>query len=142
LRLWNGQQRTHPNALFVIRGFNTFETNLLTIPSSVLFIIVSQKSAFQVSPTMALLNLKTVCSQNNLTLAWTSKKVKERTLVASIGSWWQLVFLIVLVTIPDSTNKWAKFAILTLFLAYPYCHPILVSMNSMVSWRFCRRRAD
>lgn len=46
--------------------------------------------------------------QNNLALGFTSKRVKERTLVASIGSWWQLILLIVLVTIPDNINHWAK----------------------------------
>ncbi|KAK4687874.1 hypothetical protein P7C73_g2242, partial [Tremellales sp. Uapishka_1] len=99
------------NAYFTLTlkslGFNTFHTNLLVIPSYVLVMT------------------------NNLALAFTSKKVKERTLVASIGSWWQLIFLIVLVTIPDSTGKWTKWAILTLFIGYPYAHPILVSMNSM-----------
>ncbi|UZJ53608.1 hypothetical protein CBS101457_002928 [Exobasidium rhododendri] len=88
-------------------GFSTFHTNLLTIPSSVLFILM------------------------NLGLAFLSKKVKERTLVSSLAAWWQLIFLIVLVTIPDSTGKWTKWAILSLLLAYPYAHPILVSMNSM-----------
>lgn len=93
-------------------GFSTFATNMLTIPSSVLFII------------------------NNLGLAFFSKKVNERTLVSSLAAWWQLIFLIVLVTIPDDTSKWAKWAILSLMIAYPYCHPILVSMNSMVSKRY------
>lgn len=88
-------------------GFTTFQTNLLTIPSSVLFIIF------------------------NLSLAFTTKKLNERTLVSSIQAWWHLILLIVLVTIPDDTSKWAKWVILSLFVGYPYCHPILVSMNSM-----------
>ncbi|PWN48110.1 MFS general substrate transporter [Violaceomyces palustris] len=88
-------------------GFSTFQTNLLTIPSGVLFII------------------------GNLGLAYSSKKLNERTLVASITAWWHFILLIVLVLIPDGTNKWAKWAILSLFVGYPYCHPLLVSMNSM-----------
>jgi hypothetical protein len=89
-------------------GFNTFHTNLLTIPSAILFIL------------------------NNLGLSFSSKRFKDRLGIASIGSWWQFIFLIVLVVIPDGTNKWAKWAILSLLLAYPYAHPILVSMQSMV----------
>ncbi|KAN0062857.1 hypothetical protein ACQY0O_004678 [Thecaphora frezii] len=90
-------------------GFSTFQTNLLTIPSSLFFII------------------------NNLSLAFLSKKLNERTLIASICAWWHLILLIVLVTIPDDTSKWAKWFILSLFVGYPYCHPILVSMTSMNS---------
>lgn len=86
--------------------FSTFQTNLLTIPSSFLFLC------------------------NNLALAFTSKRLKERTLVGSISSWWLLIFFIALVSVPDSTSKWAKWAILSLLLAYPYPHPIVVSMNS------------
>jgi len=92
-------------------GFNTFHTNLLTIPSSILFIL------------------------NNLAISFSSKRFKERLGIASLGSWWQVVFLVVLVAIPDSTSKWAKWAILSLLLGYPYAHPILVSMQSSVSSR-------
>ncbi|WVQ83414.1 hypothetical protein IAT38_005555 [Cryptococcus sp. DSM 104549] len=87
--------------------YTTFQTNLLTIPSHVLFIF------------------------NNLALAFTSKKIKERTILSSIQPIWHLIFLIVLVTIPDDINRWAKWAIVSLLLAYPYSHPIMVSMNSM-----------
>lgn len=55
----------------------------------------------------------------NLAAAFTSKRVKERLGVSSFQSWWILIFLIVLVTIPDHTNKWAKWAILSLVQAYP-----------------------
>ena len=98
-----------PRTLRFTSGFNTFHTNLLTIPSAILFIL------------------------NNLGLSFSSKRFKDRLGIASLGSWWQFIFLIVLVVIPDGTNKWAKWAILSLLLAYPYAHPILVSMQSMVS---------
>jgi hypothetical protein len=68
----------------------------------------------------------------NLALVFLSKKLKERVLVSSLASWWQLIFLIAIVTIPDSTGKWVKWAILTLLLSYPYCHPLLVSLTSGV----------
>jgi predicted MFS family arabinose efflux permease len=87
-------------------NFSTFETNMLTIPSSVLFLI------------------------GNLALAFTSKKLNERTLVSSLSAWWLLILFAVLVNLPDTTGKWVKWAVLTLVIGYPYPHPILVSMNS------------
>ncbi|TYJ53505.1 hypothetical protein B9479_005891 [Cryptococcus floricola] len=87
--------------------FSTFQTNMLTIPSNFLFIIM------------------------NLSLAFTSKRLKERLLTSSIQPIWHLIFLIALVTLPDSANRWARWAVISLTMAYPYCHPIMVSMNSM-----------
>ena len=87
-------------------GFSTFHTNLLTIPYNVLNLI------------------------NNLALTFLSKKTGERTIVASLGSWWQLILIIAIVAIPDSTGAWPKYALLSLYLAYPYAHPILVGWNS------------
>jgi hypothetical protein len=92
-----------------IRGFSTFQTNMLMIPHYVMFMLL------------------------NLALVFLSKKLKERVLVSSLASWWQLIFLIVIVAIPDATNNWIKWAILTLLLSYPYCHPLLVSLTSGVS---------
>ncbi|KAM0748405.1 MFS general substrate transporter [Meredithblackwellia eburnea MCA 4105] len=89
-------------------GFSTFHTNLLIIPSQVLFILF------------------------NLGLSALARRLDERTFVASIGSWWQLIFFIVLVAIPNQ-GAWTKYAVLTLLLAYPYAHPILVSWNSTIS---------
>lgn len=87
-------------------GFTTFETNMLTIPYMVLFII------------------------GNLALAYIARRTGQRLVTASIQAWWHLILLIVLVTIPDSTARWAKWGVLTLFLGHPYAHPILVSLNS------------
>ncbi|CAE6435676.1 unnamed protein product [Rhizoctonia solani] len=90
-------------------GFNTFNTNLLTIPANVLFII------------------------NNLLLAQLSRIVNERSLVATIGSIWQLPLLIALAVLPDNTGAWVRFALLTLLIGHPYPHPILVGWNSQNS---------
>ncbi|WVQ74650.1 hypothetical protein IAR50_004252 [Cryptococcus sp. DSM 104548] len=99
------------NAYFTLTlkalDFTTFQTNMLTIPSNVLFIIF------------------------NLTLAFTSKKVKERLLTSAVQPIWLLIFLIALVTLPDDASRWARWAVISLTMAYPYCHPIMVSMNSM-----------
>jgi len=87
-------------------GYSTFNTNLLVIPSGILEII------------------------NMIILARVSKIVKERTLIAMIGTIWVLPLLITLETIPADINPWSKYAVLTLLLGYPYCHPILVAWNS------------
>jgi hypothetical protein len=93
-------------------GYSTFQTNLLTIPSYVLFIIM------------------------NLSLAFTSKRVKERVGLSSLSSWWILIFLIVLITIPDNTNKWAKWAVLSLLQGYPVCTQYYYSTRHAVA-RHC-----
>lgn len=96
-------------------GYSTFLTTMLQIPHYILFML------------------------NNVALSYFSKKVKERTFVASLAAWWQFIFLIVLIAIPDSTSKWAKYAILTLFLAYPYCHPSKSSRSHSLTRRDCSR---
>ncbi|KAG9087290.1 hypothetical protein FS749_003024 [Ceratobasidium sp. UAMH 11750] len=90
-------------------GFDTLNTNLLTIPSSVLFIT------------------------NNLLLAQLSRLTSERSIVSSLGSVWMLPLLIALAVLPDDTNAWIRFALVTLLLGYPYAHPILVGWNSQNS---------
>lgn len=76
-------------------GFSTLYTNLLIIPSSILTML------------------------GNLSLAYLSNRRKERLGIASIGSWWLLVTLIILVFLPDSTSKWGKWAILTVIVGFP-----------------------
>lgn len=87
-------------------GFSTFQTNLLTIPYNALFLC------------------------NNFALTSLSKWTGERTIVASLGTVWQFILMLAIVLIPNDTNNWAKYVLLTLFLAYPYAHPILVAWNS------------
>ncbi|KAK4046495.1 hypothetical protein OIV83_006021 [Microbotryomycetes sp. JL201] len=86
-------------------GFSVFHTNLLQIPYLVLFMI------------------------NNLVLSYASKRIKERTFMSSVASWCMLIILSVVVAVPHA-GKWVKYALLSLLLAYPYPHPILVSWNS------------
>ncbi|KAL1406516.1 hypothetical protein Q8F55_008220 [Vanrija albida] len=87
--------------------FTVFQTNLLTIPSQVLQII------------------------GNLSLAYFSKRINERVLVSSIAPIWLFILFIAVITIPDSTNRWGRYALLTLVQGWPYPHPIMVSLNSM-----------
>ncbi|KAH7329788.1 major facilitator superfamily domain-containing protein [Rhizoctonia solani] len=90
-------------------GFNTFNSNLLTIPYSVLFMI------------------------NNFLITQLSRITKERSIVSSLGNIWQLPLLIALSILPDTTNAWIRYALLTLLLGYPYAHPIIVGWNSQNS---------
>lgn len=88
-------------------GYSTFQTNLLTIPSQVLYLF------------------------NNLALAYLSRLLNERLLTASISLWWLLILFIALVELSDHTNRWVRWVVISLVQAYPYNHPILVSMNSV-----------
>jgi len=90
-------------------GFGTFNSNLLTIPANVLFII------------------------NLLILTQISRRADERSLVSSIGNWWSIPLLIALILLPNDTDPWNRFAVLTLLLGFPYCHAILVAWASWTS---------
>jgi hypothetical protein len=87
-------------------GFGTFETNLLTIPAYVIFIL------------------------QLLFWTWVSEKINQRFLLGVIGQLWALPLLITLEVIPASTSHWAKWACATLLVGYPYIHAILVAITS------------
>lgn len=91
-----------------LRGlnFSTFETNLLTIPAYVLFII------------------------QLLAVTWLSQRVNERLFICAGSQVYNLVVLIALRTIPDSTGAWPRWVLLTLLVGSPYIHAILVAMTS------------
>ena len=87
-------------------GFGTFETNLLTIPAYVLFIL------------------------QLLFWTWVSEKTDQRFLVGLTSQIWALPILIALETIPAQTSPWAKWALSTLLVGEPYVHPIIVAITS------------
>ncbi|KAK4908701.1 hypothetical protein LTR49_022441 [Elasticomyces elasticus] len=87
-------------------GFGTFETNLLTIPAYVLFII------------------------QLLFWTWISEKFNQRFLIGVVGQLWSIPVLIALIVIPTSTSHWAKWAMATLLVGYVYVHAILVAITS------------
>ena len=87
-------------------GFGTFETNLLTIPAYVLFILQA------------------------LFWTWVSEKTDQRFLVGLTSQIWALPILIALETIPAQTSPWSKWALSTLLVAAPYVHPIIVAITS------------
>ncbi|TGJ84552.1 hypothetical protein E0Z10_g4199 [Xylaria hypoxylon] len=88
-------------------GFDTFTTNLLTIPYNALHIITL------------------------LLLTRLSDYFNERTLVSSIQNIWILPTLAALRFWPGTVvDAWGTYALLTVLLGYPYCHAILVAWVS------------
>jgi len=87
-------------------GFNTFQTNLLTIPAYVLFI------------------------GQILFFTWLSEKLNERLLICLSTQIWALPLLIALEVIPTTASNWTRYAILVLLVGYPYIHAILVALAS------------
>lgn len=89
-------------------GFNTFQTNLLTIPAYALFII------------------------QLLFWTWLSEKINQRMIIGLISQIWVLPLLVALEVLPKTFphSNWAKWAISTLIIGYPYAHAVLVALAS------------
>ncbi|KIH92620.1 hypothetical protein SPBR_02601 [Sporothrix brasiliensis 5110] len=88
-------------------GFDTFQSNLLTIPYTVLHIITM------------------------MILTYVAEIWNELTLTAMIGQIWAVPFLVYFYVVDTATvSKWVVFTLTTLLLAYPNAHPIQVGWNS------------
>ncbi|KAM0696106.1 hypothetical protein Q7P36_004589 [Cladosporium allicinum] len=90
-------------------GFSKFDSNMLSIPSAVLQIILM------------------------LALAFSSNHFMERTWHCIIGEFWCLPLLVALLTLPAGGHEWGRFTITTMISGYPYFHPIVsawISENS------------
>ncbi|KAI0458220.1 MFS general substrate transporter [Xylaria acuta] len=88
-------------------GFDTFTTNLLTIPYN----------AFHIITLILLTRL--------------SDYLGERTLVSSLQNIWILPTLAALRWWPGTVHDaWGTYALITILLSYPYCHAILVAWVS------------
>ncbi|KFG87251.1 phthalate transporter [Metarhizium anisopliae] len=89
-------------------GFNTFETNLLTIPAYTIFIL------------------------QLLFWTWVSEKANQRVLIGLVTQFWALPLLIALVALPTvfPNSNWSKWVLSTLLVGYPYCHAVLVALTS------------
>ncbi|PPJ59370.1 hypothetical protein CBER1_11709 [Cercospora berteroae] len=87
-------------------GFGTFETNLLTIPAYVLFII------------------------QLLFWTWLSEKINQRFLLGVLGQLYALPPLIALEILPADSSHWGKWVIATMLVGHPYTHAILVAITS------------
>lgn len=87
-------------------GFNTFQTNLLTIPNTALHIVLM------------------------IALTYASEIVGELTLISMLGQVWALPFLVFLYVVDiNSVNKWVAWVVMTLLLAYPSGEHNLFSHN-------------
>jgi hypothetical protein len=82
-------------------GFSTFDSNMLSIPSAVLQIILM------------------------LALAYSSEYFNERTFHCMFGEFWCLPLLAALLGLPAHGYSWPRFAITTMISGYPYFHPIV-----------------
>jgi hypothetical protein len=87
-------------------GFGTFETNLLTIPAYVIFII------------------------NLLVWTWISEQFFQRLLLGVGSMFWCLILLIALETLPNNASPWVRWVISILLIGAPYVHAIVVAMTS------------
>lgn len=87
-------------------NFTTFQTNLLTIPAYVLFII------------------------QLLFWTWLSEKIDERFILGLSSQIWALPILIALELIPTNTSHWSKYTLSIMLVGAPYVHAILVAITS------------
>ncbi|KAH7910951.1 major facilitator superfamily domain-containing protein [Hygrophoropsis aurantiaca] len=99
-------------------GFNTFQTNLLTIPSQVFGIL-----------TMFAITL-------------VSESVNERSIIAMMEDLWTLPFLVALYCLPTNPNSWIYFGVVTGLLSYPYTQPIQVGWCSRNSGAVASRTVN
>ncbi|KAG7288240.1 hypothetical protein NEMBOFW57_007771 [Staphylotrichum longicolle] len=88
-------------------GFDTFQTNLLTMPYTVFHIVTM------------------------LAIAYLAEITGQLTLVAGLSQVWALPFLIYLNVVDTAkVNRWVIWTVTTLLLSYPNAHPIQVAWNS------------
>lgn len=87
-------------------GFDTFQTNLLTIPAYVIFII------------------------NLLFWTWLSERLNSRLLICLVAPIWNIPLLIILEVVPADASKWETWALSMLVVGSPYVHAILVAIVS------------
>lgn len=88
-------------------GFDTFKTNLLVIPSTVI-------------------HMFTMLGLTYLAEIW-----GELTFTAMLGQIWALPFVVYIYAVDiNKIDKWLAWGIMTLLLSYPSAHPIQVAWNS------------
>lgn len=87
-------------------GYDTYQTNLLTTPAYMLFII------------------------QILSWTWTSEKINQRFLIGLVSQLWVLPLLFALENITTTTAPWIKWALSTLLVGHPYVHAINVAITS------------
>ncbi|KAK5655594.1 hypothetical protein OQA88_5525 [Cercophora sp. LCS_1] len=87
-------------------GFDTFDSNLLSIPTQVIGTVTM------------------------LLLTYYSEILNERVYWGIFGQVWLLPTIISLLVLPDTVKPWAKYAVLTVLLSYPSAHAMHVGWCS------------
>ncbi|KAK4222180.1 major facilitator superfamily domain-containing protein [Podospora fimiseda] len=87
-------------------GFDTFDSNLLSIPCQV------------------------ACTVNMLLITYLSEKFNQRALMGVAMQLWLLPCVLALYLLPTGTNRWAAYALVTVLLSYPSTHPLQVGWCS------------
>lgn len=82
-------------------GFDTFQTNLLTIPGYVLFLL------------------------QLIFWTWVSEKINNRFIIVLMCQFYMLPLVIALEVLPGSASPWAWYAPSALLVGFPYIHAIL-----------------
>lgn len=102
----------HPSQSYITlvlksMNFDTFQTNLLTVPAYTLFIL------------------------QLLFWTWVSEKINNRFLIILFCQIWMFPLLIALEVLPAGTAyNWSRYALTVLLVGYPYIHAIIVAMTS------------
>ncbi|TDL21999.1 allantoate permease [Rickenella mellea] len=99
-------------------GFRTFQTNLLTIPSTFLGILTM------------------------FAITFISESVHDRSFVAMAEDLWVLPFLVAIYSLPANPNPWIYYGLATALLSYPYTHPIQVGWCSRNSGAVASRTVN
>lgn len=87
-------------------GFDTFRTNLLSIPAYVVFILAL------------------------LAITWISERFNDRFLVGVGSMLWCLPLLIALEVLPADASPWGRWIIIVLLVGAPYVHAAIVAVTS------------
>lgn len=82
-------------------GFDTFQTNLLTIPGYVLFLI------------------------QLIFWSWVSEKINNRIAIVWYYCLWCLPLLLALELLPATASSWSWYAVTILVIGFPYIHSIM-----------------
>ncbi|KAJ7597353.1 major facilitator superfamily domain-containing protein [Mycena floridula] len=101
-----GPPQTYLTLSLKALGFSTTQSNLLTIPSTVLGLILL------------------------LATAYLSEIIDSRVIACITLQVWALPLLITLYTFDKQTSQWVYFAVISLITGFPYIHPIQVAWAS------------
>lgn len=83
-------------------GFNTFETNLLTVPAYVLFVL------------------------QLVFWTWLSERINNRFLIILVCQLWMFPLLVALETLPGGhAFNWSRYVLNMMLVGFPYVHAII-----------------